>query len=132
MCGGDDHLTWKRRLFGGMQRVGQEIGSQQSRPPVVQDEMPHDSLPPLPPPPVPTVPQASPYLLHVYRPSLGCLTLRGTQALVSSHSPSTLQHSDEGPQIGQVTDDHLIPTISEWSGPAMVRVFGVLTAQDMR
>ena len=42
----------------------QEIGSQQSRPPVVQDETPHDSLPPLPPPPIPTVLQASPYMLH--------------------------------------------------------------------
>ena len=42
----------------------QEIGSQQSRPPVVQDETLHDSLPPPPPPPVPTVPQASPYVLH--------------------------------------------------------------------
>ena len=41
----------------------QEIGSQQSRPPVVQDETPHDSLPPSPPPPVLIVPQASPYLL---------------------------------------------------------------------
>ena len=34
----------------------QEIGSQQSKPPVVQDEIPHDSLPPPPPPPVSTVP----------------------------------------------------------------------------
>ena len=42
----------------------QEIGSQQSRPPVVQDETPHDSLPPPPPPPISTVPQASPYMLH--------------------------------------------------------------------
>ena len=42
----------------------QEIGSQQSRPPVVQDVTLHDSLPPPPPPPVPTVPQASPYVLH--------------------------------------------------------------------
>ena len=42
----------------------QEIGSQQNKLPVVQDETPHDSLPLPPPPPVPTVPQASPYLLH--------------------------------------------------------------------
>ena len=42
----------------------QEIGSQQSRPPVVQDETPHDSLPPSPPPPISIVPQASPYMLH--------------------------------------------------------------------
>ena len=42
----------------------QEIGSQQGRPSVVQDETPHDTLPPPPPPPVPAVPQASPYLLH--------------------------------------------------------------------
>ena len=42
----------------------QEIDSQQSRPPVVQDETPYDSLPPPPPLPVPTVLQASPYLLH--------------------------------------------------------------------
>ena len=42
----------------------QEIGSQQSRPPVVQDKTLHDSLPPPPPPPVLTMPQASPYVLH--------------------------------------------------------------------
>ena len=42
----------------------QEIGNQQSRLPVVQDETPHDSLPPSPLPPVLIVPQASPYLLH--------------------------------------------------------------------
>ena len=42
----------------------QEIGSQQSRPPVVQDETLHDSLPPPPPPPIPTVPHTSPYVLH--------------------------------------------------------------------
>ena len=42
----------------------QEIGSQQSRPPIVQDETLYDSLPPPPPPPVLTMPQASPYVLH--------------------------------------------------------------------
>ena len=42
----------------------QEIGGQQSRPSVVQDETPHDSLPPPPPPPIPSGPQASPYVLH--------------------------------------------------------------------
>ena len=42
----------------------QEIGSQQSRPPIVQDETLHDSLPPLPSSPIPTGPQASPYPLH--------------------------------------------------------------------
>ena len=34
----------------------QEISGQQSRPPVAQDETPHDSLPPPSPPPVPLVP----------------------------------------------------------------------------
>ena len=34
----------------------QEIGSQQSRPSVVQNETLHDSLPPPPPPPIPAVP----------------------------------------------------------------------------
>ena len=42
----------------------QKIGSQQSRPPVFQDETPHDSLPLPPLPPVLTVLQASSYLLH--------------------------------------------------------------------
>ncbi|RVW78476.1 hypothetical protein CK203_050490 [Vitis vinifera] len=93
MCGGDDHLVWKRpisseacrrlriageeRLVQFSERSGmdqqvvtvdqfmaamafiqealaslrQEIGSQQSRPPVVQDVTLHDSLPPPPPPP---------------------------------------------------------------------------------
>ena len=42
----------------------QEIDSQQSRQFVVQDETPHDSLPPPPPLLGPTVPQTPPYLLH--------------------------------------------------------------------
>ena len=42
----------------------QEIGSQQSRQPIVQDETPYDSFPPPPPPPVPIVSQALPYILH--------------------------------------------------------------------
>ncbi|RVX11335.1 hypothetical protein CK203_019634 [Vitis vinifera] len=43
-----------------------EIGSifRDIKPPVVQDETLHDSLPPPLPPPIPTVPQASPYVLH--------------------------------------------------------------------
>ena len=40
----------------------QEMGSQQSRQPIAQDEVPHDSL--LPPPLSQIVPQAPPYLLH--------------------------------------------------------------------
>ena len=44
----------------------QEIGIQQSRSPVVQDGIPHDSLPLPLPPPVLLVPQASPYLLHTH------------------------------------------------------------------
>ncbi|RVW53330.1 hypothetical protein CK203_088503 [Vitis vinifera] len=156
MCGGDDHFAWKRpvslEVCRGLRTIGgQEIGSQQSRSPVVQDETPHDSLPPPPPLPISTVPQASPYMLHghsevvppvvvqtmvimmltLYRPSLECLTLRDTQALVILHSSSTLQHSDEGPWLGRVTDDYLIPTIFEWSNHALIRVFGVLSAQDM-
>ena len=47
-----------------MASLRQEIGSQQSRPLIVQDETLHDSLPQPPPPPVPMVPQASPYVLH--------------------------------------------------------------------
>ena len=39
----------------------QEIDSQQSRQPIVQDETPYDSLPP---PLSPTVPRVPPYLLH--------------------------------------------------------------------
>ena len=42
----------------------QEIGSQQSRPLIVQDETLHDSLPPPPPLPIPIGPQGSPYVLH--------------------------------------------------------------------
>ena len=42
----------------------QEIGSQQSRQHIVQDETPYDSLPPLPLPPALAVSQASPYILH--------------------------------------------------------------------
>ncbi|RVW42229.1 hypothetical protein CK203_096566 [Vitis vinifera] len=118
MCGGDDHLVWKRpisleacrrlRIAGGSlfsawftfldlsrgrlvqfsERSGidqqvvtvdqfmaamafiqealaslrQEIGSQQSRPPVVQDVTLHDSLPP---PPPPTIPQClKPHLMY--------------------------------------------------------------------
>ncbi|KAL6350120.1 hypothetical protein AAG906_004058 [Vitis piasezkii] len=87
MCGDDDHLAWKRPVSlevcrglhtaGGLdlsywvrvegrlvQLLERSDMDQQSRPPVVQDETPHDSLPLPPPPPVPTVPQVSPYLLH--------------------------------------------------------------------
>ena len=47
-----------------MVNLRQEIGSQQSRPSIVQDETLHDSMSPPPPPPVLTVPQAPPYVLH--------------------------------------------------------------------
>ena len=47
-----------------MASLRQKIGSQQSRSPAVQDETPHDSLPPPLPPPALIVPQVSPYLLH--------------------------------------------------------------------
>ncbi|KAL6319661.1 hypothetical protein AAG906_026709 [Vitis piasezkii] len=57
MCGGDDHLAWKHPSLGGGRGL-------HLRPPIVQDETLHDSLPPPPPPPIPIVPQASPYMLH--------------------------------------------------------------------
>ena len=41
-----------------------EIGSQQSRQSIVQDETPYDSLPSPPLPPVPTISQVPPYILH--------------------------------------------------------------------
>ena len=44
--------------------LGQEIGDQQGRPPVVQDEASYDSHPLPSPPPVPSVPQESPFVLH--------------------------------------------------------------------
>ena len=49
----------------------------------------------------------------------------------TSHSPPTLQHNDEGPRIRRVADDHIIPTIFEWSRLVLVCVFGVLVAPDM-
>ena len=42
----------------------QEMGSQQRRSLIVQDETPYDLSPPPPPLPILAVPQASPYLLH--------------------------------------------------------------------
>ncbi|RVW71108.1 hypothetical protein CK203_061191 [Vitis vinifera] len=46
-------------------------------------------------------------LVPVYQPSSGCLTLRGTRALVVHvYSSSTLQYYDEGPWVRRVTDDH--------------------------
>ena len=42
----------------------QEIGTQQSRQPIVQDETPYDSLSSPPLPLVSTVSQALPYILH--------------------------------------------------------------------
>ncbi|KAJ9688981.1 hypothetical protein PVL29_014571 [Vitis rotundifolia] len=44
----------------------QEMGSQQSRRPVVQDETPHDLLPPPPSPLGPMMSQAPPYILLGY------------------------------------------------------------------
>ncbi|KAL6346155.1 hypothetical protein AAG906_027885 [Vitis piasezkii] len=88
MCGGDDHLAWKcpvsseacrglrsRRLRVHRDRIGSsfsvwiyhlgvDLSSWQSRQPIVQDEMPYDSLPPPPLPLVPTMSQTPPYILH--------------------------------------------------------------------
>ncbi|RVW87635.1 hypothetical protein CK203_041132 [Vitis vinifera] len=58
------------------------MGSQQSRQPIAQDEMPHDSLSPPPPIPDQTVPQASPYLLH------------GQSEVVSPTAVHTTVHED--------------------------------------
>ena len=60
----DQFTTAMASIQEALASLRQEIGGQQSRPSVVQDETPHDSLPPPPPPPFPSVPQASPYVLH--------------------------------------------------------------------
>ena len=57
-------IIFKNYFIIFLASLRQEIGSQQSRPPVVQDETPHDLLPSPPPPPVPMAPQTSPYMLH--------------------------------------------------------------------
>ena len=60
----DQFATAMASIQEALASLRQEIGGQQGRPPVVQDETPHDSLPPPPPPLVSSVPQASPYVLH--------------------------------------------------------------------
>ncbi|KAL6322421.1 hypothetical protein AAG906_007975 [Vitis piasezkii] len=51
----DQFTTAMVSIQEALASLRQKIGSQQSRPPVFQDETPHDSLPPPPPPPVLTV-----------------------------------------------------------------------------
>ena len=60
----DEFTTAMASIQEALASLRQEIGSQQSRPPIVQDETHYDSLPPPSLPLVPIVPQASPYLLH--------------------------------------------------------------------
>ena len=60
----DQFTTAMASIQEALANLRQEIGSQQSRQLVVQNEMSYDSLPPLLPPPSPTMPQAPPYLLH--------------------------------------------------------------------
>ncbi|RVX07344.1 hypothetical protein CK203_022529 [Vitis vinifera] len=52
-------------ILEALTSLRQEMGSQQRRSLIVQDETPYDLSPPPPPPPIPAVPQASPYLLMV-------------------------------------------------------------------
>ena len=59
----DQFTTAMASIQEALASLRQEIGSQQSRQPVVQDETPYDPLPPPPPPPVPLMPQDSLYLL---------------------------------------------------------------------
>ncbi|RVW63960.1 hypothetical protein CK203_056779 [Vitis vinifera] len=56
----DQFTTAMASIQEALASLRQEICGQQSRPPVVQDETPHDSLPPSPPPPVPSVPRLHP------------------------------------------------------------------------
>ena len=51
---------------------------------------------------------------------------------MSLHSSLTLQYCDEGPWVRRVTDDHHVSFIFEWRSLVLVRIFGVLTIQDMR
>ena len=60
----DQFTTAMSSIQEALASLRQEISSQQSRLPIVQDETLHDSLPQPLPPPAPTVPQASPYVLH--------------------------------------------------------------------
>ena len=60
-----DHLiVAMASIQEALTNLRQKMGSQQSRQPIAQDEVSHDSLPPPPPPSGQTVPQVLPYLLH--------------------------------------------------------------------
>ena len=60
----DQFTTTMASIQEALAGLRQEIYNQQSRQPVIQDEMPYDSLPTPPPPLGLTVPQAPPCLLH--------------------------------------------------------------------
>ena len=60
----DQFTTAMASIQKALASLRQEMGSQQSKPPVVQDETLHDSLPPPPPPLVSIVPEDPPYVLH--------------------------------------------------------------------
>nr|CAN77717.1 hypothetical protein VITISV_004666 [Vitis vinifera] len=120
MCGGDDHFAWKRpvslEVCRGLRTIGgQEIGSQQSRSPVVQDETPHDSLPPPPPLPISTVPQASPYMLHGHSEVVPPVVV---QTMVINDAHTCMDHvlRIELEALRQRLDESVSSFISRWRG----------------
>ncbi|RVW44699.1 hypothetical protein CK203_109509 [Vitis vinifera] len=105
----------------------QEIGSQQSRQLVVQNEMSYDSLPPLLPPPSPTMPQAPPYLLHVasllakfgmpdierYK-GVGCPRIHLRLYITMMRAMDVLRRELEA--LRQRSNESISPFISRWQG----------------
>ncbi|WKA06712.1 hypothetical protein VitviT2T_024600 [Vitis vinifera] len=83
----------------------QEISGQQSRPPVAQDETPHDSLPPPPPPPIPSAPQASPYVLHGHSEVAPPI---GVQATVIDDAHARMNHIEQRMRQMKVSDGSAI------------------------
>ena len=97
----DQFTTAMASIQEALASLRQEICGQQSRPPVVQDETPHDSLPPSPPPPVPSVPQASPYVLHGHSEVVPPAVV---QALVIDDAHARMDRIEQGMRQLRVSD----------------------------
>ncbi|RVW34700.1 hypothetical protein CK203_107117 [Vitis vinifera] len=98
----EGRLVRKASIQEALASLRQEIGSQQSRPFIVQDETLHDSLPQPPPPPVPMVPQASPYVLHGHS-EVAPPAVVPTTVTDDAHAPS-LPAKFRMPDIERYTD----------------------------
>ena len=88
----DQFTTAMASIQEALAGLRQEISDQQSRPPIAQDEVSYDPVPPPPPPPVPSVHQASPYVLHGHSEIVPPVV---TQAPVADDTPARMDRIEQ-------------------------------------